>query len=411
MISSHVVRRIVPGPALAALAYLSVLLAACQPSAEQAGEARQLVVRRGGSYSGSFLSTNSGVPCVRIETTEPVTLRGCVLTGAGDLIRATNGGATLTVVNCRGYGLPPSKDQTRPGRFLEINSARSLQVEHNYFENTAGISIYQWSGNGTPQQTLTVRYNSAKNIDGRYRDGGGALVNFLQLNGVLNLANVEVAWNQVINEPNKSLVEDNINFYNSGGTRTSLALLHDNYIQGAYPYPATGATYSGSGITLDGDGLAALSTTAYVEGYNNQLVSTCAALNIAAGHDNHFHDNRLVTSGLLPDSSRLVANYAAAGLWNYYKRPMNVFYHNRFTNNTIGFVHWGGTSPLPNRQDLSPGACVTCTGTTHLPNPITLQTEQDEWKRWQQKLQAQHIQVGPLSSAGPRSKGIATRTR
>ncbi|MBH8559388.1 hypothetical protein [Hymenobacter negativus] len=393
-----------PRPAARALVLLALtgagLASAC--GRHPSGPA-QLIVRKGGTYTGTFGSTDSSLPCVSIQTTEPVTLSGCVLAGAGNLIEATRSGAQLTIVNCQGYGLAQSLDNIRHGHFLEANSAKSVRVEHNYFEHTSGISIYQWSGDGTPAQTLTVRYNSARNIDGRYRNGGSTPVNFLGLNGLPNLAGIEVAWNQVINEPNQSLVEDNINFFNSGGTRTSPARLHDNYIQGAYPIPATSDTYAGSGITLDGTGRAPITTTAWVEGYDNQLVSTCAALNIASGHDNHFHHNRIITSGLLPDGTRLAANYAGIGVWNAYKQPPTVFFHNHVSDNVVGFVHWGGSTPLPNRQDLSTGACPTCTATTHLPNPVTLQTEQAEWALWQRKLRAQHVHVGPAAtSALPR---------
>ncbi|GAA3926441.1 hypothetical protein [Hymenobacter algoricola] len=354
-----------------------------------------LVIRHGGTYTGTFTSDDSDTPCIRIETTEPVVLNRCVLRGPGNLIEATRGGANLTISHCRGYGLPPTADQRYPGRFAQINQATAVRIEHNYLEHVSGIAVYLWAGDGTPAQTLRVVGNQARNMDGRYRNGGGTFANFLGLIGVRSLANMEVAWNEVINEPNQSLVEDNINFYNSGGTKVSPAKLHDNYIQGAYPFPATSAAYSGSGITLDGDGGSALTTTAFVEGYGNQIVSTCAALNIAAGHDNHFYNNRMVTSGYLPDGTKLVANYAAAGLWNQYKKPPTVFYNNHFRNNTIGFVHWGGTTPYPNRQDLSPGACPACTGTTHLPNPVTLQTEQHEWQLWQQKLRQANRHVGP----------------
>lgn len=381
---------------LAAWVGLAALTTRCQSSSAGTDEGlKPLVIHAGGTYTGSYRSTDSAVPCIRIETKEPVILRGCTLMGAGDLIQATSGGATLTVVNCRGYGLRQSTDQTRHGFFLEVNSGRSVRVEHNYFEHTIGIGIYQWSGDGTPAQTLTVRYNSARNIDGRYRDGGGTKANFLGLNALPGLANVEIAWNQIINEPNQSLVEDNINFYNSGGTRTSPARIHDNYIQGAYPYPANAPDFTGSGITLDGSGRAALSATAHVDGAHNQIVSACIGLNIAAGHDNHFHHNRLVTCGLLPDGTKLVANYAGAGLWNAYHQPKNVFFNNDFTNNTIGFYFEGGTTPYPNRQDTRPEACSACFNTMHLPNPITLQTERAEWTRWQLKLRMHRQRVGP----------------
>ena len=377
---------------------------ACQP---QTSGPEPLVIRHGGVYTGTYRSDDSEVPCIRVETKEPVILRDCVLTGAGDLILATKGGAQLTVIGCQGYGLPPSADQTRRGHFLEVNSARSLRVEHNYFEQTIGISVYQWSGNGSARQTLTVRFNSAKNIDGRYRDGGGTMVNFLGLNGLPNVGAMEIAWNQVINEPNESLVEDNINFFNSGGTSASPVRLHDNYIQGAYPFPATSTTYTGSGITLDGHGHAAVSATAHINAYNNQIVSTCgAAMNIAAGHDNYFHHNRLVSSSRLPDGTKLTANWTAVAIWNAYKQPPTVFYNNRMDRNVIGFVHWGGTNPLPNRNDLINNTCESCTGTVHLPNLVTRKTEQAEWARWQKKLQAKNVQVGPVTPAEQRSKAV-----
>ena len=363
---------------------------------------RTLVVRRGGTYSGSYRSSDSLVPCISIETSEPVTLQGCVLTGAGNLIHANAGNAQLTVVNCRGLGLQPSRDQTRRGRFLEVSEARSVRVEHNYFDQTTGISVYRWSGDGSAGQTLTIRYNQCHNLDGRLRDGGEKFCNFLGLNGVSNLSNVEIAWNEVINEPDKSLVADNINFYNSGGTRRSPLRLHDNYIQGAYPYPAAGSKYAGSGVTLDGDGRAALTATAYVDGYQNQIISTCnAAMNIAAGHDNHFHNNRMVACGRQADGVPLAANWAATAIWNAYKQPPDVFYNNRISHNVIGYVRWSSNKPFANRQDLSPDACTPCTATTHLPNPITLQTEQAEWTRWQQKLRRQRQWVGPAATVGP----------
>ncbi|GAA3926448.1 Ig-like domain-containing protein [Hymenobacter algoricola] len=369
--------------------------------------AAPLVITQGGTYTGNYRSLDSNVPVIKIETTQPVIIENCVLAGAGDLIQAKMGANyNLVVRNNKAYGLTPSLDNTRRGRFVEVNGGISVRIENNYVEHVSGIAIYLWNGNGTPSQTLTVTRNVVRNVDGRYRNGGGTFANFLGLIGVRNLANMEVAWNQVVNEPNNSKAEDNINFYNSGGTQASPAKLHDNYIQGAYPFPANSAVYSGAGITIDGDGNSPTLTSAFINGYNNQLVSTCAALNIAAGHDNHFYNNRSVTSGYLPDGTKLVANYAGMGLWNAYQQPSTVFYGNSFDNNLIGFVHWGGTTPYPNRQDTSPGNCSPCTNSTHMPNPVTLQNEQAEWTYWLNKLQQNNIVIGnggsgPAPNAAP----------
>ncbi|HEX8349175.1 MAG TPA: hypothetical protein VF598_04375 [Hymenobacter sp.] len=380
-------------------ALCALMLSSCVSSVAE--NDKTLVIEKGGTYTGSFRSSDSSVPCIRIATTEPVLLENCTLVGAGDLIRANTDGANLTVRNCRGYGLPPSEDDQAHGRFLDIAQAKHLTLEHNYLEHTTGIVVYRWSGDGSPQQTLTVRYNLARNIDGRFRDNKGSTrSSFLLLNTVQHLSGIDISFNEVQNQPNQSAVEDNINFYNSSGTAESPAKVHNNYVQGAYPYPATAEHFTGTGMTTDGDGTTAATTTAYVEAYDNQFVSTCnAAMNIAAGHDIYYHDNRLITSALLPGGAKLNATFAATSVFNYYKQPSTVFFNNRIANNTIGYVRWGTGSPYPNRQDLSQGNCASCTNTTHLPNPITLQTEQAEQKRWQQKLKQHRFYVGSEPAA------------
>lgn len=364
-----------------------------------------IVITRGGTYTGNYRSLDSNVPCVAVYTSEPVTLVDCTLVGAGDLIK-TGGGVNLTVRNCRGYGLTPTVDNRPRGRFLDAYQARQLTIEHNYMEHTAGMVINRWSGNGSAQQTLTVRYNQGLNCDGRYRNGGKETRSFVQLNTVQQLAGIDISYNEFRNEPNESAVEDNINFYNSSGTAQSPIQVHDNYVDGAYPYPATEPSFHGTGLTTDGDGSTPTTTAAYIEAYRNQFVSTCnAAMNIAAGHHIYFHDNRMVTDGLLPDGTKLRATYAATAVFNYYKKDAATFNNNTISNNTIGYVKWGYNSPYKDRQDLSAGYCATCTGTTHLPNPITPVMEQDEWARWQQKLQQQQVSVGVSRLAADGSGG------
>jgi hypothetical protein len=360
-----------------------------------------IVIRKGGVYTGTYRSTDSGTPCVTIATTAPVTLRNCTLSGAGNLIEANIGNAQLTVINCRGYGLVPSQDQTARGHFVVASGAKSVRIEHNYLEQTAGINIYQWNGDGSAGQTLTVRYNQARNIDSRYRNGGHTLSNFVGLNAVRVLANLEIAWNQVVNEPNNSLVEDNIAIYNSGGTARSPFRVHDNYVQGAYPYPAASEKYSGTGLIVDGD---KDSSQGYIEAYNNQFVSTCnSAMNIASGHHVRYHHNRIVTSGLLPDGLPLGSAYTGIAVFNCCHQA--AFGHHQVDHNTIGYVQWGRSSPYPNRQDEADYGLRIHANTEHLSNPVTLRTELAEWERWQQKLRKQALMVGPVlpqATRGPR---------
>ncbi|GAB3237693.1 hypothetical protein GCM10027346_29560 [Hymenobacter seoulensis] len=361
-----------------------------------------LVIKKGGTYSGVYESNDPHKACIRIATTEPVVLDGCELRGPGRLIDARAGSASLTVRNCRGFGTQPNLDNRARGRFLEMNDGISLLAENNYLEHTAGILVYRWSGNGTPDQTITVRYNEAKNIDGRYRNGGGTHVSFLQLNEVHGIEHIDIGWNKVVNEPNNSLVEDNINIHNSSGTPRSALRVHHNYIQGAYPMPATAEKFTGSGITADGDASSPHTTTAYMEAFQNYVVSTCnAAMNIAAGHHNVFHHNRMITSGLLADGTRLRATYAGTSIFNGYKKPTTVFFGNRISDNTIGFVSWGRQEPGPDRHDLSNGNCADCSNTTHLPGPITLQQEQQELAAWQARVKEHGVFVGPVAQSIP----------
>lgn len=379
------------------LAWLGVIqgLGAC--TYHHVGGDAVLVITQGGTYTGTYQSTSSTVACVRIATTEPVVLEGCVLSGPGNLIEA-GAGAHLTVRNCRGQGLAPTIDGQAPGRFLDVYQAQHLRVEHNSFAQTSGIVVNRWLHPGTPGHTLTVRYNQARNIDGRWRNAGGSTrSSFLLLNTVTHLPGVDIAYNQVLNTPDQSLVEDNINLYNSSGTAQSPLHVHDNFVRGAYPFPATATGFTGTGLTTDGDARTLAEAAGFIEADHNQFVATGnAAMNLAAGHDIVYHHNRAVSSGWLPDGRRFQAGWAGLGVFNYYQQPASVFFNNRVQDNTVGYVRWGGSSPYADRQDLSPGACAPCTGTQHLPNPITPATEDQEWTRWQQKLRRQGLIIGPV---------------
>ena len=361
-----------------------------------------LVITKGGTYAGTYASTASGTACVRVATTEPVVLDGCVLTGPGNLIEASEG-ADLNVRNCRGRGLPPTADKQAPGRFLDAYRPRRLVVEHNAFVQTSGIVVNRWSGTGAPGQTLTVRYNLVRNVDGRWRNNTGSThCSFLILNTVQHVAGIEIAYNEVVNAPGQSLVEDNINLYNSSGTAASPLRVHDNFVRGAYPFPAAADQFTGSGLTTDGHAKTVDGATAFVEADHNQFVATGnAAMNIAAGHDIYFHDNRAVTAGYLPNGARFNAGHAGLGVFNFYHQPETVFFGHHVAHNTVGYVKWGGTDPAPDRQDLSPGACVPCTSTEHLPGPIGWVMEEGEWHSWQQKLRKAGVTVGPQLVRAP----------
>lgn len=328
------------------------------------------------------------VPAVEIYTTGKVILENCNLVGPGPLIRVWSE-TQLVVRNCNGYG-----EGDAPGKFVESSNLRSLVVENKYFENVSkGVLVYQFRGRGGSTESIRVVGNIGRNMKGHDR------ASFLQFNQVIAVSNVEIAFNQVINEPGKSAVEDNINLYNSSGVPGSPISVRDNYMQGAYPRDPRSA-FSGTGMTSDGDGNLQM-MPGHIEARENTFVSTCnAAMNIAGGHNIRYHHNRMVTSSQLPDGSGEIpagCTWAATAAWNNFRLPAGspYFANNAIDSNTIGYVRRGSNTPFPDRQDISPDCTPgVCRDNVHLANPVGLEAEKAEWTRWNAKLAAAAKRIG-----------------
>ncbi|WP_461489469.1 Ig-like domain-containing protein, partial [Pontibacter sp. HJ8] len=331
-------------------------------------------------------------------TNEPVVIVNSNLRGAGALVRSLGNSADITIRHTNGYGITPSpwKDYMKPRRFLAVDVFRNIVVENCYMEGTAGIYVGQrYEGNGTTANTIKIRYNKAKNIDGRVYGGGKALVQFVQFNFKVGAPHVEVAWNEVINEAGNSAVEDNINIYNSRGTASSPIRIHNNYIQGAYPIPHNNTRYTGGGIITDGDG--DINTCpAYITASDNQLVNLGNySMGIAGGNNVRYTNNRAVNSALHKDGSKFA--FYTSGLWSkdYYNK--NTTFSNSVDNNTVGITAWGYVN---NRNDVSVAQNASFTNNTFLAGgAIATNVEGDELSRWTQKLSANGIVLGPKGGA------------
>ncbi|WP_460879006.1 hypothetical protein [Pontibacter rugosus] len=199
-----------------------------------------IVISKGGTYTGNWESRDSNIAAVEITTSEPVVIVNSNIRSAGRLIRFTGAVANITVRHTNGYGLTPTpwKDYKKPRNFLAADEFKNIVVENCYLQNVAGINIGgRYQGNGSTSETIKIRYNKVKNIDGRIY-GGWVAVNFVGFNFRNAISHAEVAWNEVVNDPNNSVVEDNINMHNTRGTSNSKIKIHNNYIQGAFPIEA-----------------------------------------------------------------------------------------------------------------------------------------------------------------------------
>lgn len=367
------------------------------PRVVASGYSEPIIITEGGTYTGNWESRNSEVPAVDIRTSEPVVITNSNIRGAGPLIRSIGQGADITVRHTSGYGIRPTawQDYEKPRRFLGVDVFRNIVVEHCYLENTAGIYLGErYAGDQSPAQTIKIRYNKVKNIDGRIF-GGQVVAQFVQFNFRNEVPHAEIAWNEVINEPNNSAVEDNINIYNSRGTAASPILIHNNYIQGAYPLPATAAEYSGGGILTDAPDKDTTVATAHVRIYDNQLVGLGNyCIGIAGGNHIEVFNNRAIVSGMVDEQTPFQC--WTSGIWakDYYNTGAT--YNNNFYNNTLGVMGQKRTW----RNELMEGmeAAAAVSDNEIIEGEVTRVLESREYTRWQKKLQQNQLQLGPATA-------------
>lgn len=358
-----------------------------------------IVITEGGTYTGNWESRDAEVSAVEIKTSEPVLIVDSNIRGAGRLIRSQGYAADVTVRNTNGYGITPTpwEEYKKTRNFLVVDVFRNIVVENCYIENAAGINLgVSYEGNGTPQQTIKIRYNKVRNIDGRVH-GGWGIVNFVGFNFRNPVQHAEIAWNEVINKPGQSVVEDNINIYNTRGTPGSPIRIHNNYIQGAFPLPANGSNYSGGGIIADSPETDSTQSTAHLEIYENQLVGLGGyCIGIAGGNHIKVYDNRMVVAARFANNTRYA--FWTSGIWakDYYEKGST--YGNVMHHNTIAVVGQSGTW----RNDIVDDSVIAAKTFSNMlvKGEVTKTMEEEEYGRWLKKLKQSHITLGPFNEAG-----------
>jgi hypothetical protein len=366
-----------------------------------------IVITRGGTYTGNWQSTDGNTPAITVATTAPVIIENAHMRGVGNLITTSVAGTNLTVRNSLGVAMNAATKGQPNGIFLEVNSPARLDVEGNYIENArGGVIVHGYAGNRDGEQTIVIRANRARNLNGLLSDGHGSYLpgegtnrsqaRFIQFDTVQSVPGIDVGWNEVINYPGLSLVDDNIDVYRSSGTANRPLEIHDSYIQGAYPYKAAQDAYAGGGIKTEGG---ANDTDQEAPAFNNihdnQVVGTVSyGIKFAAGHDNIAANNHVISSGLLTDGTRIAAQdvgLASSG-------PNPTMYNNTMRDNLVGWACWKASCAQEGyrRDQFFPATPADySTNSVLATGQVTLNTENDEYQVWLNKTSAAGIAVGP----------------
>ncbi|PWU09320.1 MAG: hypothetical protein C5B51_06450 [Terriglobia bacterium] len=401
-----------------------VVVPACSLSAQRCDSEATfdgpLAITKGGTYTGNWQSTDSKVPAVMILTTEPVTILNSRLKGPGFLLtsyrpQAFYPAVSLVVQGTCFAGTNPNLAGMSKLGAMDIFQPVNLLVESCDFESTGiAVNVDGYRGDRRSGQTIKILKNRFHNIDSRTSDGNGGYQipqnddnNFshgVLLNQVQGVPGIEVAWNQIVNEPDQSWVGDSINIYKSSGTVDSPIQVHDNYIQGGYAYPVGNAGlihYSGSAIITDGStgetnpDLA----TSFVTIHDNQGVSLGnAGFAIADGHHIEMYSNRLVSGGQLSDGTNITVEYGnGIEQFNNYHSSSDVFGGNSIHDNFSGYRRQRNGNWERADYYFSVPPAVSADNSSLAPTTAaapTLTDEANELLLWKEKLIANAITLG-----------------
>lgn len=304
-------------------------------------------------------SANNGA-AIYVTSSQTVTIQNCIIKAQKYCINSLTNGSNLIVRNNIGV----VKNTTQAGqpahRFLNIDQGATIVCENNTMIG-GGVYVYQQATGGMTE--CRVRFNKARNIDGRLSDGAGGTVferantanvyfqakQFIQMNDVRGATGVDIGWNEVINDPLISRPEDVINIYGSSGVSGDPIRVHDNYLRGGWPSRPFDVYYSGGGIICDKgtatdwtDG--ATNATAWIDIDDNQIVGLVQH-GISAPYANNVNArrNRIICPNKLQGRTILAANVGAYVGGALVSEVRGYTYNLNWDSNVIGCVNAGGS--------------------------------------------------------------------
>ncbi|MBI3490503.1 MAG: hypothetical protein HY047_01700 [Acidobacteria bacterium] len=311
-----------------------------------------IIITRGGTYTGNWQSQDPSIRVVAIFTTQPVTIINSRIKGPGDLIFVGGSSGNVTIQESCLVGTSPNIAGKARGNAIHAFSTVSVRVGQCDCESVGnyGIWVGFYLGDNSLNNSISLLSNRFHNVDARVSDGKGGYLatqssqnsHAIILSNVNGVPGIEIAWNQIINEPYQSGVGVSINIFDSSGTQASPMQIHDNYIQGGWdsdPANGDGFRYYGSAFTTDGFFQTDPNlTTGFLKIHDNQAVGFGnLGMSIALGHDVEMSANRIVSSGQLANGTSSATSYARGLQYiNYRNNPPGVFGNNSVHDNLSG---------------------------------------------------------------------------
>lgn len=370
-----------------------------------------ITISHGGEYTGCWKSDDPAIPAIRIlKTQEPVVIKNSVILSAGNAIEARMGGAHVAIRNVLARALNPNSENKINGAFLIADNPNQVELINNTMVNFGGYGIWINGLNGRSGKVSILR-NSIQNSNSLLSDGfGGYKKQGKDTPHSIILSNIsdhdgaiEIAWNQIINDPDSSYVNDTINLYRVRGTSENPISAHDNLIDGIYaanPTLENREYNSGCGIISDGAAVSSSTENAFIDIYNNIILNVSnVGIQVVAGHNINIYNNVIFSSGYLPSGRAIWGMNVGLSVYKL-SYSSATFQQITINQNTIGFLRPKGSLYNSTPKDVTKSFWsnvipdISAANTVLKINQMTPDFADSKKAEWADKLMAKNESVG-----------------
>ena len=278
-----------------------------------------LDITAAGTYSGgNYQSLSNTVAAVRVAANivGDVFLRNVRVRSRGDGVQLGNN-TDHYIQNVIGWADHPGVANSQQGSFVHGSGPPKGVTLQGALTEGWSFGLYVNGGAGVTTQRMVMRGVRSLNMDGRQTTltgynqvRGGTLAHTFQADNVYQCPEMDIEYNEAIQEYGVGLTEDAFNIYMSSGTPARPYRMRYNLAYGGYPLdgtadPATApGAASGCAFIHDGPNTTAATNHGYGRiSYNTAIGWANASFAIAAGTNTEWAFNEGYTSGWIPNGT------------------------------------------------------------------------------------------------------------